>query len=155
MLTISLFTSGILGLLQEKTYTKYGPHWKEGVFYTVRTHDPPCFPPPSPSLSLPSYLSSSSTNTLTMGKLTTIHWQLSPMMLLYCVYNSTSFHSQSSFSWVPTWSMDFEVCMPQQWNNNPLLRPRDSLDTPRCTSPTFRWLRTLSPNSFVSPELTN
>lgn len=41
MLIISLFMSGILGLLQEKTYTKYGPHWKEGVFYTVRIHVPP------------------------------------------------------------------------------------------------------------------
>ncbi|KAI0741443.1 UAA transporter [Daedaleopsis nitida] len=34
MLTFSLFLTGILGVLQERTYTKYGPHWKEGVFYT-------------------------------------------------------------------------------------------------------------------------
>jgi len=34
MLTISLFLTGILGVLQEKTYKKYGPCWKEGVFYT-------------------------------------------------------------------------------------------------------------------------
>ena len=35
MLTVSLLLTGILGVLQERTYTKYGPHWKEGVFYTV------------------------------------------------------------------------------------------------------------------------
>ncbi|KAJ3568372.1 hypothetical protein NP233_g5758 [Leucocoprinus birnbaumii] len=34
MLVISLFCTGLLGLLQEKTYRKYGPCWKEGVFYT-------------------------------------------------------------------------------------------------------------------------
>ncbi|RPD64339.1 UAA-domain-containing protein [Lentinus tigrinus ALCF2SS1-7] len=34
MLTLSLFLTGTLGVLQERTYTKYGPHWKEGVFYT-------------------------------------------------------------------------------------------------------------------------
>ena len=37
MLTISLLLTGILGLLQEKTYTIYGPCWREGVFYTVST----------------------------------------------------------------------------------------------------------------------
>jgi len=36
MLVLSLVLSGILGILQEKTYKKYGPCWKEGVFYTVR-----------------------------------------------------------------------------------------------------------------------
>lgn len=35
MLTFSLFLTGVLGMLQEKTYTKYGPCWREGVFYTV------------------------------------------------------------------------------------------------------------------------
>ncbi|KAI8996380.1 UAA transporter [Trametes punicea] len=34
MLTVSLLLTGILGVLQERTYTTYGPHWKEGVFYT-------------------------------------------------------------------------------------------------------------------------
>ncbi|KAI0819661.1 UAA transporter [Trametes gibbosa] len=34
MLTVSLVLTGVLGVLQERTYTKYGPHWKEGVFYT-------------------------------------------------------------------------------------------------------------------------
>jgi len=34
MMTISLFCTGWLGLLQERTYTKYGPCWREGVFYT-------------------------------------------------------------------------------------------------------------------------
>ncbi|EKM79336.1 hypothetical protein AGABI1DRAFT_58864 [Agaricus bisporus var. burnettii JB137-S8] len=34
MLVVSLFSTGLLGLLQEKTYQKYGPHWREGVFYT-------------------------------------------------------------------------------------------------------------------------
>ncbi|OJT09814.1 UDP-xylose and UDP-N-acetylglucosamine transporter [Trametes pubescens] len=34
MLTVSLMLTGVLGVLQERTYTKYGPHWKEGVFYT-------------------------------------------------------------------------------------------------------------------------
>ncbi|KAI0629221.1 UAA transporter [Trametes polyzona] len=34
MLTVSLLLTGILGVLQERTYTRYGPHWKEGVFYT-------------------------------------------------------------------------------------------------------------------------
>ena len=35
MLTFSLFLTGTLGVLQEWTYSQYGPHWKEGVFYTV------------------------------------------------------------------------------------------------------------------------
>ncbi|KAI9064142.1 UAA transporter [Trametes sanguinea] len=34
MLTVSLLLTGILGVLQERTYTRYGPYWKEGVFYT-------------------------------------------------------------------------------------------------------------------------
>lgn len=34
MLIVSLFCTGLLGLLQEETYRKYGPCWKEGVFYT-------------------------------------------------------------------------------------------------------------------------
>ncbi|CAE6429005.1 unnamed protein product [Rhizoctonia solani] len=32
-LALSLLGSGILGLYQEQTFAKYGPHWKEGVFY--------------------------------------------------------------------------------------------------------------------------
>lgn len=35
MLLLSLLLSGILGILQERTYRKYGPCWQEGVFYTV------------------------------------------------------------------------------------------------------------------------
>jgi len=35
MLIVSLFCTGFLGLLQEETYRKYGPCWKEGIFYTV------------------------------------------------------------------------------------------------------------------------
>lgn len=35
MLTFSLILTGVLGMLQEITYKKYGPHWKEGLFYTV------------------------------------------------------------------------------------------------------------------------
>ena len=35
MLTASLLLTGVLGLLQERTYTKYGPCWREGLFYTV------------------------------------------------------------------------------------------------------------------------
>jgi len=34
MLTISLLLTGVLGMLQELTYRKYGPCWREGVFYT-------------------------------------------------------------------------------------------------------------------------
>ncbi|KIY49992.1 UAA transporter [Fistulina hepatica ATCC 64428] len=34
LLVLSLFLTGILGLLQERTYRKYGPHWREGIFYT-------------------------------------------------------------------------------------------------------------------------
>ncbi|KAH8093760.1 UAA transporter [Cristinia sonorae] len=34
MLTLSLLLTGVLGMLQEITYKKYGPHWKEGLFYT-------------------------------------------------------------------------------------------------------------------------
>ncbi|CAE6454637.1 unnamed protein product [Rhizoctonia solani] len=32
-LALSLLGSGVLGLYQERTFAKYGPHWKEGVFY--------------------------------------------------------------------------------------------------------------------------
>lgn len=34
MLVVSLLCTGILGLLQEQTYQKYGPCWKECLFYT-------------------------------------------------------------------------------------------------------------------------
>ncbi|KAI0343167.1 UAA-domain-containing protein [Trametopsis cervina] len=34
MLTVSLGLTGVLGLLQERAYTIYGPCWQEGVFYT-------------------------------------------------------------------------------------------------------------------------
>ncbi|OCH91010.1 UAA transporter [Obba rivulosa] len=34
MLTVSLLLTGVLGMLQELTYSRYGPCWKEGVFYT-------------------------------------------------------------------------------------------------------------------------
>ncbi|TDL23583.1 UAA transporter [Rickenella mellea] len=34
MMTISLFLTGTLGALQERTYNRYGPCWREGVFYT-------------------------------------------------------------------------------------------------------------------------
>ncbi|KAJ7164705.1 UAA transporter [Mycena crocata] len=34
MLVTSLVLSGLFGLMQERTYTTYGPCWKEGVFYT-------------------------------------------------------------------------------------------------------------------------
>ncbi|THH07318.1 hypothetical protein EW145_g3459 [Phellinidium pouzarii] len=34
MLTISILLTGVLGVLQERTYMKYGPCWKEGIFYT-------------------------------------------------------------------------------------------------------------------------
>jgi len=37
MLISSLVLIGLLGLTQERTYKKYGPHWREGVFYTVRS----------------------------------------------------------------------------------------------------------------------
>ncbi|KAG9103645.1 golgi uridine diphosphate-N- acetylglucosamine transporter [Ceratobasidium sp. 370] len=33
-LALSLLMSGLLGLFQERAFAKYGPHWKEGVFYT-------------------------------------------------------------------------------------------------------------------------
>ncbi|KAF9013371.1 UAA transporter [Cyathus striatus] len=34
MLVVSLFCTGYLGVLQERTYKIYGPCWKEGVLYT-------------------------------------------------------------------------------------------------------------------------
>ncbi|KAJ7765656.1 UAA transporter [Mycena metata] len=34
MLITSLVFTGVYGLLQERTYRKYGPCWREGVFYT-------------------------------------------------------------------------------------------------------------------------
>jgi len=34
MMVVSLFCTGFLGLLQERTYGQYGPCWKEGLFYT-------------------------------------------------------------------------------------------------------------------------
>lgn len=36
MLSASLLLTGVLGMLQERTYTRYGPCWREGLFYTVR-----------------------------------------------------------------------------------------------------------------------
>ena len=35
MLTISSLLTGVLGMLQELTYRKHGPCWREGMFYTV------------------------------------------------------------------------------------------------------------------------
>jgi solute carrier family 35 (UDP-xylose/UDP-N-acetylglucosamine transporter), member B4 len=37
MLVASLICTGVHGALQERTYNKYGPHWREGIFYTVRS----------------------------------------------------------------------------------------------------------------------
>ncbi|KAF8918829.1 UAA transporter [Mucidula mucida] len=34
MLVLSLLCTAFLGMLQERTYKRYGPCWKEGVFYT-------------------------------------------------------------------------------------------------------------------------
>ncbi|CAL1714899.1 unnamed protein product [Somion occarium] len=34
MLVLSLFLTGTLGILQEKTFKKHGPCWRESVFYT-------------------------------------------------------------------------------------------------------------------------
>jgi UDP-xylose/UDP-N-acetylglucosamine transporter B4 len=34
LLTLAVFTSAFLGLLQQHTYGKYGGHWREGLFYT-------------------------------------------------------------------------------------------------------------------------
>jgi len=34
MLAVSSVLTGVLGMLQEQTYRKYGPCWREGVFYT-------------------------------------------------------------------------------------------------------------------------
>jgi len=34
MIVLSLLCTGLLGLLQEKTYGRYGPCWREGLFYT-------------------------------------------------------------------------------------------------------------------------
>src|ERR1700748_851487 len=34
LLTISLFLTGFMGMLQERTYRRYGACWQEGLFYT-------------------------------------------------------------------------------------------------------------------------
>ncbi|KAF8575202.1 UAA transporter [Ramaria rubella] len=34
MLILASLLTGYYGTLQERTYSQYGPHWKEGVFYT-------------------------------------------------------------------------------------------------------------------------
>lgn len=36
LLSASLLLTAALGVMQERTYAKYGPCWREGVFYTVR-----------------------------------------------------------------------------------------------------------------------
>jgi len=38
MLVVSLVCTGIHGALQERTYSTYGPYWRESIFYTVRPH---------------------------------------------------------------------------------------------------------------------
>jgi len=43
MLVASIICTGVHGALQERTYNKYGPHWREGVFYTVRPSAPHTF----------------------------------------------------------------------------------------------------------------
>jgi UDP-xylose/UDP-N-acetylglucosamine transporter B4 len=35
ILLTSLVCTGAHGVLQERTYSTYGPHWREGVFYMV------------------------------------------------------------------------------------------------------------------------
>ena len=35
LLVLALLASSSLGLLQERTYKKYGNHWREGLFYSV------------------------------------------------------------------------------------------------------------------------
>lgn len=34
LLSLAVLTSAFLGLLQQRTYGKYGGHWREGLFYT-------------------------------------------------------------------------------------------------------------------------
>ncbi|KAH7096948.1 UAA transporter [Auriculariales sp. MPI-PUGE-AT-0066] len=34
LLSLALIMAGVLGILQERTFAKYGPHWREGLFYT-------------------------------------------------------------------------------------------------------------------------
>jgi drug/metabolite transporter (DMT)-like permease len=36
MLLASLVCTGVHGALQERTYSTYGPYWRESIFYTVR-----------------------------------------------------------------------------------------------------------------------
>ena len=36
MLVVSLICTGVHGALQERTYSTYGPCWRESIFYTVR-----------------------------------------------------------------------------------------------------------------------
>lgn len=38
MLLASLVCTGVHGALQERTYSTYGPYWRESIFYTVRPH---------------------------------------------------------------------------------------------------------------------
>lgn len=40
MLLTSLVCTGVHGALQERTYSTYGPHWREGVFYMVCNFPP-------------------------------------------------------------------------------------------------------------------
>ena len=39
MMALGLVLSAVLGATQEKTFEKFGPHWHEGVFYTVSLGD--------------------------------------------------------------------------------------------------------------------
>ena len=49
LLLLSLVLTGVLGLLQERAYAKYGPHWQEGVFYT-HALSLPMFAPLAPNV---------------------------------------------------------------------------------------------------------
>jgi solute carrier family 35 (UDP-xylose/UDP-N-acetylglucosamine transporter), member B4 len=39
LLTAALFLTGFQGIVQYRVFEKYGPWWKEGMFYTVREYD--------------------------------------------------------------------------------------------------------------------
>lgn len=49
LLLLSLVLTGILGLLQERAYAQYGPHWQEAVFYT-HALSLPMFAPLAPNV---------------------------------------------------------------------------------------------------------
>jgi UDP-xylose/UDP-N-acetylglucosamine transporter B4 len=104
MLVVSLLLSGWLGMLQEQTYEKYGPQWKEGIFYTVAFFALPQAALRSKLLNSTHYLCQSSCFLFKISKTAS---EASQLLTAATRQRSHIYHTRSLR---PTWSLKPSAC---------------------------------------------